>query len=52
MTFRDWLIDRCVSRGFGYADAAENVDSLLAGNFSAYTARVRAVLAQDVRNLK
>lgn len=45
-TFREWLIGKCCDRGFGYADAADQVDAFLRGNFNTYTARVRAVLAE------
>ena len=44
MTFKEWLIDKCLVRGIGYMDAEHEVDSFLSGNFSNYTARVRAIL--------
>jgi hypothetical protein len=46
MTFEEWLIDQCVIRGIGHADAQNEVQSFLAGNYSTYTARVRRILAQ------
>lgn len=51
MTFKDWLIDRCVRRGFGHNDASDEVDLFLAGNFGPRTARIRAVLYSEAKNL-